>query len=260
MAYVIAQPCIGVKDTACVDACPTDAIHGYEESEQLYIDPATCIDCDACAPACPVSAIFPGDQVPDDQKKFIQINADFFKSFDKSKSIVYATKKEGEAPKEATDSVSAPSGEDTVTDAAWKEVENWEALWEEHKQDMDEPVDRLKRYGRVRSVYEQADQYIIRIFLPEKTPNHKFVYQYGLPTEMSSYSVEAELKGSIVSIYGKIQDPRLVKLCGHVNSFPDRFYLEYPCSKPVASVSVKPQGKHVVDVVVTKAKTQDKAA
>jgi len=24
MAYVIAEPCIGVKDTACVDACPVD--------------------------------------------------------------------------------------------------------------------------------------------------------------------------------------------------------------------------------------------
>lgn len=27
MAYVIAEPCIGVKDTACVDACPVDCIH-----------------------------------------------------------------------------------------------------------------------------------------------------------------------------------------------------------------------------------------
>ena len=27
MTYVIAEPCIGVKDTACVDACPVDCIH-----------------------------------------------------------------------------------------------------------------------------------------------------------------------------------------------------------------------------------------
>jgi len=27
MAYIIAEPCIGVKDTACVDACPVDCIH-----------------------------------------------------------------------------------------------------------------------------------------------------------------------------------------------------------------------------------------
>ena len=45
MAYVIAEPCIGTKDTACVDACPVDCIHpkkdepGYAEAELLYIDP-----------------------------------------------------------------------------------------------------------------------------------------------------------------------------------------------------------------------------
>jgi NAD-dependent dihydropyrimidine dehydrogenase PreA subunit len=27
MAFVIAEPCIGTKDTACVDACPVDCIH-----------------------------------------------------------------------------------------------------------------------------------------------------------------------------------------------------------------------------------------
>ena len=56
MAYVIAEPCIGTKDTACVDACPVDCIHpkkdetGYGESDQLFIDPVECIDCGACVP------------------------------------------------------------------------------------------------------------------------------------------------------------------------------------------------------------------
>jgi NAD-dependent dihydropyrimidine dehydrogenase PreA subunit len=64
MAYIIAEPCIGTKDTACVDACPVDCIHpkkdedGFGESDQLFIDPVECIDCGACVPACPVSAIF----------------------------------------------------------------------------------------------------------------------------------------------------------------------------------------------------------
>ena len=64
MAYVIAEPCIGTKDTACVDACPVDCIHpkkdedGHAEADQLFIDPVECIDCGACVPACPVSAIF----------------------------------------------------------------------------------------------------------------------------------------------------------------------------------------------------------
>src|SRR5690606_37528393 len=40
----------------------------------LYIDPVECIDCGACQPACPVSAIFPEADVPADQKPFIEIN------------------------------------------------------------------------------------------------------------------------------------------------------------------------------------------
>ena len=64
MAYVIAEPCINVKDTACVDACPVDCIHprknedDFAAAAQLYIDPIECIDCGACVPVCPVSAIF----------------------------------------------------------------------------------------------------------------------------------------------------------------------------------------------------------
>ena len=68
MTYVIAEPCIGTKDTACVDACPVDCIHpkkdesGYAATEQLFIDPVECIDCGACVPVCPVSAIYAGDR------------------------------------------------------------------------------------------------------------------------------------------------------------------------------------------------------
>jgi ferredoxin len=85
MAYVITQPCINTKDTACVEVCPVECIHPgkseaqYPEVVQLYIDPDACIDCGACQPECPVSAIFPADEVPDDAKKFIEMNADWYK-------------------------------------------------------------------------------------------------------------------------------------------------------------------------------------
>ncbi|OGQ36516.1 MAG: ferredoxin [Deltaproteobacteria bacterium RIFCSPHIGHO2_12_FULL_43_9] len=81
MTYVICEPCIGVKDTACVDVCPVDCIKQKPDnaSEMLYIDPAVCIDCGACIPACPVEAIFPEDEVPEKWGKYTQINADFFK-------------------------------------------------------------------------------------------------------------------------------------------------------------------------------------
>jgi NAD-dependent dihydropyrimidine dehydrogenase PreA subunit len=61
MAYIIAEPCIGTKDAACVDACPVDCIHpkkdeaGFSDAQQLFIDPVECIDCGACVPVCPRS-------------------------------------------------------------------------------------------------------------------------------------------------------------------------------------------------------------
>ncbi|GAP63501.1 hypothetical protein ARMA_1924 [Ardenticatena maritima] len=77
MAYVICEPCIGVKDAACVEVCPVDCI--YEGPDQYYIHPDECIDCGACAPECPVEAIFEDVEVPEQWKHFIQKNADFFK-------------------------------------------------------------------------------------------------------------------------------------------------------------------------------------
>jgi len=57
-----------------VVVCPVDCFHG--DAEMLYIGPDACIDCGACAPEGPVEAIFPLEDVPDDQKQWIQINAD----------------------------------------------------------------------------------------------------------------------------------------------------------------------------------------
>ena len=77
MPYVIAEPCIGVKDKACVAVCPVDCIH--EGDEMLYIDPNECIDCGLCEPECPVDAIFMEDELPEQWKDYIAKNADFFK-------------------------------------------------------------------------------------------------------------------------------------------------------------------------------------
>ena len=85
MAYVIAEPCIGTKDTACVDACPVDCIHPKKNEDefpsepQLYIDPVECIDCGACVPVCPVSAIFALDDLPDKWQHFAEINSKHYR-------------------------------------------------------------------------------------------------------------------------------------------------------------------------------------
>ena len=89
MPYIITGSCVGVCDTGCINVCPVDCIYppqGYTieteegkqqmraDGQQLYIHPEECIECGACEPECPVEAIFPEDEVPDEQKEFILKN------------------------------------------------------------------------------------------------------------------------------------------------------------------------------------------
>ena len=104
MIYVIAEPCHGVCDTACVDVCPVDCIHGpvqldemratraaggeaairekYAEKAMLYIDPEECISCGACEPECPVNAIFEDEELPEKWANYAELNAKFFEERD----------------------------------------------------------------------------------------------------------------------------------------------------------------------------------
>jgi ferredoxin len=81
MPFVITDPCIHTKDTACVDVCPVDCIHPrkdeaeFEQATMLYIHPVECIDCGACVPACPVAAIYDApESTPGSQKQLIEAN------------------------------------------------------------------------------------------------------------------------------------------------------------------------------------------
>ena len=78
MTYIITEACIDLKDKACVDVCPVDCI--YEGPDQLYIHPGECIDCGACEPECPVTAIFPEEDVPVHLKSYVKKNAEVFES------------------------------------------------------------------------------------------------------------------------------------------------------------------------------------
>ena len=77
MAYVVTEACIKCKFTDCVAVCPVDCF--YEGENMLVINPDECIDCGACEPECPVTAIFPEEDVPANMKQYVQINRDAFK-------------------------------------------------------------------------------------------------------------------------------------------------------------------------------------
>lgn len=74
MAYVVTENCINCKYTDCVDVCPVDCFH--EGPNFLVIDPEECIDCTLCVAECPAEAIFAEDDVPDDQRHYIELNAE----------------------------------------------------------------------------------------------------------------------------------------------------------------------------------------
>jgi ferredoxin len=74
MAYVVTETCLDCKYTSCAAVCPVEAFH--EGPDMLFIDPDTCVDCNACRDECPVKAIFPDFEVPADQKQYIKINAE----------------------------------------------------------------------------------------------------------------------------------------------------------------------------------------
>jgi ferredoxin len=76
MTYIIAEPCVDLKDASCVEVCPVDCI--YEGEDMFYIHPVECIDCGACEPECPVTAIFPDTDVPPEWTSYTAKNADHF--------------------------------------------------------------------------------------------------------------------------------------------------------------------------------------
>ena|SRR5688572_7481486 len=82
MAFIITDPCIDTKDSACVDVCPVDCIHPRKDeaefatTKMLYIHPDECIDCGACVPACPVAAIYDSpESVPASQATLVEANS-----------------------------------------------------------------------------------------------------------------------------------------------------------------------------------------
>jgi ferredoxin len=73
MAYIVADPCVKCKYTDCVAVCPVDCF--YEGENMLVINPDECIDCGACEPECPTTAIFEEGDLPDKWKPYTELNS-----------------------------------------------------------------------------------------------------------------------------------------------------------------------------------------
>ncbi len=96
MTWVITRLCRDCVDKSCVDVCPVECIYEYKGDDreafpnQLYIQPEECIDCGACEPACPVSAIYAEDDVPEEEEAFKEINVLWYQDKDAARAKIPA--------------------------------------------------------------------------------------------------------------------------------------------------------------------------
>ncbi|MBY6538501.1 4Fe-4S binding protein [Rhodococcus sp. BP-349] len=83
MAFAITQNCC--NDASCLSVCPVNCIHptpdepDFGKTDLLYIDPRSCIDCGACADACPVDAITRVSRLSPAQAIYADLNADYYR-------------------------------------------------------------------------------------------------------------------------------------------------------------------------------------
>jgi ferredoxin len=119
VTFVITETCIDTTDQACVSVCPVDCIHFEEGTDRmLYINPAECIDCGACQPACPVSAIFPEGDVPADQSRFIEINSLWYEDPAAARAQVGGGAAPAAAPAPAAEAATAEASEAPAAEAS----------------------------------------------------------------------------------------------------------------------------------------------
>lgn len=79
MTFVVTENCIRCKYTSCVEVCPVDCFR--EGPNFLVIDPDECIDCALCEPECPANAISSEDDLNENQKQFLSLNAELSKQW-----------------------------------------------------------------------------------------------------------------------------------------------------------------------------------
>jgi ferredoxin len=134
----------------------------------------------------------------------------------------------------------------------------WEIRWEEAKRVRgEEPYwERMKRYGMATTMEETGKQYLLRLAMPERVPDHPLKFKWNLPDKMPDYKFDIRLArdGGALMLKGWMDDQRVRRLCGVANSFPDRFLREVllPAKAKELKFNYNPQDK-VLDVVIDKA-------
>lgn len=78
MTHVVTGRCVDCRYTDCCAVCPVDCFYEIQNPRMLVIDPDTCIDCEACVPACPIHAIWPEGELPEPYAEWLDKNKELF--------------------------------------------------------------------------------------------------------------------------------------------------------------------------------------
>ncbi len=132
----------------------------------------------------------------------------------------------------------------------------WEVRWAEAQKNGGESYwERMKRYGQAYSVEETPNQYLFHFVLPERIPDHEFKFRWNLPDKMPDYKFDIQLRdgGRRLALKARLEDPRVRRLCGIANSFPEMFLRELDLPVPAKELkfNYNPQEK-ILDIVLDK--------
>lgn len=110
---------------------------------------------------------------------------------------------------------------------------DWLERWHAAQGEVESQWERMKRYGMASSIDDLGDRYLLRFEMPEKVPNHKYKFKWGIADKMPDYQYGVEIDGNKVKVRAKLTDPQVLKLTGWVNSFPSGFLREIQLNEPV---------------------------
>ncbi len=199
--------------------------------EEYKVDKNLCIDCNACY-----------TNYPEIFKQIAwngETKADAYAPTESGKYNPWdivgvcptdAISKEGEMPAKPE----AKEGEEEIKPL--EDLGPWEVRWERAQSQPESKWEVMKRYGMAATLSEEKDHYLVKVAFPERAPLHILTYKSGLPDILPDYKFDVSLsaQGDEVIVKGLLTDPHFKKLCGKINSFPDRFTRKFKFSHPVS--------------------------
>lgn len=131
---------------------------------------------------------------------------------------------------------------------------DWRKRWEAARNQPESQWERMKRYGMASTLEDEGDRYELYFEMPETVPNHELKFKWDLPDKMPDYAYKVEIQDHRVVVRAKIQDEKIKKLSGWINSFPMGFQREILLESPVQSHKEKYDAeKRVLQITLEKA-------